>query len=201
MPEPGPLVERRDVVRTLLRELVVVAAVVSIAGCVGLAPGRQSGGATPSADATSAVANDGTFEVRISTPSAHVAADGTITIESSLTYVGTDRTATVAGSGTGLVVFGVRQLDGSHVVTPAWTADCAQRTMTAGVAVTQPFAKSGGYSNDDPDAPFMRAYFAERPLRLPPGRWRISATAIVYVGTCSADGSHQVSADVDVDVR
>jgi hypothetical protein len=187
---------------TFARPIVVVAALFVIAGCVGVAPEGQGGRvATASADAMSTVANDGIFELRISTPSARVRTDDTITIESSLTYVGPERIVTVAGSGSGLVVFGVRQLDGPHLVSPGWTTDCAARTMTAGVPVAQPFAKSGGYTNDDPDAAFIRAYFAERPLRLPPGRWRISATAIVYVGTCSADGSHQLSADVDVDVR
>jgi hypothetical protein len=41
--------------------------------------------------------------------------------------------------------------------------------MDRGQVLAMPFAKSGGFSADDPHAAFWRQYFADPALRLPTG--------------------------------
>ena len=88
-----------------------------------------------------------------------------------LEYVGT-QTLTVLHSDP-LLVFGVLGglLDGSYAV-----QDSLNRTEFApGEVARFDFAKSGGYSADDPNAPFLRAFYAEKALILPPGSYTIFA--------------------------
>jgi hypothetical protein len=50
----------------------------------------------------------------------------------------------------------------------------------------QPYVKSVGWSNDDPDAALYRAFAADPKLHLPPGRWRVTAEVSGFLAPCDA---------------
>lgn len=89
----------------------------------------------------------------------------------------------VWGSGTGIVFFSVtRQEDGLSSGPPVSQGDCARYELPPGEPTVVPFAKSGGWSPGDPNADFLRTYFSEPELILPPGTWRIDITTSGTLG-------------------
>lgn len=89
----------------------------------------------------------------------------------------------LTGSGSGLVFFSVTRLeDGLTSGPPGSRLDCRAYSLSPNEPMTVPFAKSGGFSPDDPNAAFMEAYFADPELTLPPGTWRIGVSAIGNLG-------------------
>jgi hypothetical protein len=86
------------------------------------------------------------------------------------------------GSGSGLIAFAFREIDGRRQMGPAWTADCRTYDLAAGSPISSAIVKAGGYSDDQPDAAFCMAFFADPLVRLPAGRWEITATAQFAVG-------------------
>ena len=90
----------------------------------------------------------------------------------------------LSGSGSGLVFFSVTRVDdGLTSGPPGMTLDCVQHVMAPGEPNVVPFSKSGGWSDDDPNAAFLRIYFAEPELTLPSGTWRIDVTTAADRGT------------------
>jgi len=183
--------------------LAVVA--VLVAGCIqgAGAPGQASppGSSSTSPTPSRVTKSDGTFEVTISTPNAHVAPNEPITIRTTLTYVGPKPSIEAAGSGGGLVAFSLEEVGGTRSIHSAITADC--RTgyrFTRGVPVEQRFGKSGGFSQEDPNADFIRTYLTDPVLRLPAGRWRVVADLNASEGTCTADGGHVLSVPLEITV-
>lgn len=90
----------------------------------------------------------------------------------------------LVGSGGGLLAFDTVEVDGRRRMEAAWTADCAPFRLDPGAPLTAGLAKSGGYSAEDPDAAFYRAFFADPLFRLLEGRWEIAAVATFAVGEC-----------------
>ena len=94
-----------------------------------------------------------------------------------------DEPIVLSGSGSGLVFFSVTRLEDGLTSGPAaHTDDCATHELPAGVTTTVPFAKSGGWSENDPNAAFLRTFFSEPELTLPAGRWRIDITTAGSIG-------------------
>ena len=83
----------------------------------------------------------------------------------------------IGGSGAGLIGFRYSQVGGRIVVDPIWTADCARHQVTAAAPMRSVLTKSGGWSQDEPDAAFFEAFFEGDGVRLPPGVWDITAIA------------------------
>ncbi len=93
-----------------------------------------------------------------------------------LTYLGpADAIVARGSSNPSLIGFSVERDDPPLRIGPAFTTDCGAHEMTRGVVVEYPLAKSGGYSPDEPFAPFYAAYFDSPELQLPAGTWTISA--------------------------
>jgi hypothetical protein len=89
----------------------------------------------------------------------------------------------LSGSGSGVVFFSVTRLDdGLTSGEPAWTSDCVPHIVNPGEPIVVPFSKSGGWSEEDPNAAFLRTYFSEPELTLPSGAWRIDVTAAATIG-------------------
>ncbi len=122
-----------------------------------------------------------------------------IAVHAVLTYTGTDASFVPAGSGEGLVAFGLRQLDGTLDMEAAVTADCVPHPMTPGVPQTIPFFKSGAYEPEASDAGFWSRFFADPLLHLPPGRWSIIAQGSMGGPEC-APPLHDLTATVVVTV-
>jgi hypothetical protein len=83
-------------------------------------------------------------------------------------------------------MFGLKQLDGTLEMGGAQDAVCDHKSYDRGVATPIPFAKSGGFTDDDPNAPFYRQFYGDPRLILPPGRWRLSITSDGFLGDCQA---------------
>ena len=111
--------------------------------------------------------------MRVTAQPAVVAAGEPIEVQATLVHAGPGPLV-VSGSGSGIVSFSVTRLsDGLSSGPPAWTDDCAIHELPAGEEIVVPFSKSGGWSEDDEHADFLRTYFSDPELSLPPGTWRI----------------------------
>jgi hypothetical protein len=95
----------------------------------------------------------------------------------------------LGGSGGGVIAFSYAEIGGRRRLDPIWTADCAPHLLTAQKPFTEPLAKSGGFSNDDPDAEFYRAFLTAPTVALPAGIWQIGAVASFVEGAGCA-GTH-----------
>jgi hypothetical protein len=157
----------------------------------------QPTGVAPTGEAPMDVANDGTFELVMSASRAAYPAFEPIDISTSLEYLGPASSIIATGSGSGLVGFGVQQIDGVHATGTGGTADCRDYGFTRGERTAVPFGKSGGYSEDDPDAAFLKDYFADPQLRLPPGSWRVYAIAQFTLGGCGGE-LHELRAEITI---
>lgn len=111
-----------------------------------------------------------------------VAAGQPISVEAVVTNDGADPIV-LSGSGSGFVFFSVTRVeDGLTSGPPVWTDDCAPHVLHPGEPVVVPFAKSGGWSEEEPNASFLRTYFADPELTLPSGTWRIDVQTHGWVG-------------------
>ena len=72
----------------------------------------------------------------------------------------------LAGSGSGLINFEYKALDGSHDVVPVLSADCKAYRLDDGKTMSTPLKKSGGYTETQPDAGFYRSFFADPVVHL-----------------------------------
>jgi hypothetical protein len=109
-----------------------------------------------------------------------VAAGQPIEVEVTLTNDG-DEPIVLSGSGSGVIFYSVTRLeDGLTLGDSLRTGDCATQVLREPIIV--PFSKSGGWSEEDPNADFLRAYFADPQLRLPSGTWRIDVAVLANIG-------------------
>jgi hypothetical protein len=106
---------------------------------------------------------------------------------------------TIVGSGGGVLGFGFAEVGGRRQMGPAWTADCANHPLAADRPIVSPITKSGGYSDDQPDAAFYRAFFADPLIHLPAGEWDITAVAEFVERECGGPG-HTLEATIRVRV-
>jgi hypothetical protein len=145
------------------------------------------GGPAPSPEAVWASVESGDFRLTITAPRATWDSDEVIEVEATLEYLGDEEVVSLWGSGAGVVNFGLVEESGDRRMDPVWEADCGPHEITPDEPLGFPFTKSGSYSEDDPDADFWEAYFADPELRLPAGEWQVFAQASFDPGeTCTA---------------
>lgn len=145
---------------------------------------------------------DASFRLTLEADQDRYRAGQAIEVMATLTYLGpADAVVARGSSNPGLIGFSVESDDPAIRISPAFTTDCGPHEMTRDVAVEYPLAKSGGYSPDEPLAPFYAAYFASEELRLPAGTWTISAGGGWYVGDCGRGQLHELGASVTVTVE
>lgn len=155
----------------------VAATLLLLAAC-----GGQTDATPLVAPVARAEATRNDITLRAVADSTSVAGDEVIGVTATLERIGPGPQQ-LSGSGSGLVFFSVTRLeDGLTSGPPGSTLDCRAYSLSPNEPMTVPFAKSGGFSPDDPNAAFMEAYFAEPELTLPPGTWRIDVTAIGTLG-------------------
>lgn len=159
------------------------------------------GSADPPADLPlSNVAEADGFTLDVTVDDPVVLSGDQITLEASLAFNGPGN-ATLSGSGAGPVAFSVtRPSDGLTSGGPAWTGDCVRLEFAAGDAKRYPFEKSGGYSEDEPNAGFLREYFSQPELRLPVGRWRIDVIAVGAMGEDCSGPTLNLETWIEVEV-
>jgi hypothetical protein len=147
-----------------------------------------------------AEAADGEFRLVLKAASARSAFGAPIALVTELHYVGREPKVQLAGSGSGLVIVSMSQLDGPLEIGGAATADCQRYVIAPGLPMVRPYVKAGGWDGDDPNAAFYRAFFADPLLRLPRGTWRFFATGEFYIGDCPGP-LHKLNATLDLVVE
>jgi hypothetical protein len=107
---------------------------------------------------------------------------------------------TIAASGGGPIGFGIAEVEGTRVMGPASSADCASFEIVNGSPITSGIKKSGGWSGEDRNAAFYEAFFTDREeLHLPAGAWDITAYASFSEGDCGPS-PHELSAPIRIEV-
>jgi hypothetical protein len=143
---------------------------------------------------------DGTFAIEIRTPMDRYSPTDAIPIVTNFMYLGPEARKAVTGSST-LVTFRLEQIDGPLDMGGGADTICAHYDLTARQPVGVPFAKSGGWSNDDPRAGFWIAYFNDMELHLPAGSWRITASLDVIAAPDCQGQQHRLDASVSFRVE
>ena len=144
---------------------------------------------------------DGMFRLTIQSDQDRYRAGQLIDVAAALTYIGPASGTVALGSGSSLVGFRLQRAEPPLRIDPAYTSDCKSYQMVPDAPLEYPFSKSGGFSADDPLAPFYEAYFASPELRLPSGKWTISAEAGFFTGSDCGDVDHSIEAAVTVIVE
>jgi len=158
----------------------------------------------PSADPSSAPQHaqsiDGHFRLDLELPKTIWTAGEPI--EGTATLSLADATsADIGTSGGGPIAFAYIDPKGKHDVEPAWTNDCRSTQLKSDQPIASGLSKSGGFSADDPDAAFFRAFLNGDPIvRLPPGDWTITANAH-FVEEAGCTGKvHLMTASIPIHV-
>ena len=177
------------------RRGAVAAIVLALVAACGQAP-TPSG---PTGQPIVVVGRDAGFALSMRVGSDVVDAGVPIDVSSILTWEGAAPSATIWGSGGGPVSFSLEQVGGPLNIGGAMTADCAKHEYARLVPTAIPFQKSGGYTADDPNAAFYRTYFADPVLRLPAGRWKLTAIANGYLKPCDMN-ARQVNITLQAEI-
>ncbi len=149
---------------------------------------------------------DGTFTLTITSPKDRYVVGSPIEVSATLEYVGASSQIQVSGT-PGVPGFGVQRLDGSEHAEPGYRLSCVSYSFDHARPVAFPFSKSGGFTPEDPNAEFMKAYLniagdhADPSLRLPAGTWRIFADMDLAEGGCAGPTHHHLQAAVTIVVR
>lgn len=124
----------------------------------------------------------------MSTPKAIWSAEEAIDIGASLAYLGDQADATLFGSGSGVLGFSVEELTGDKEMGAAWHDDCKGYTIGTHQPISAAYRKSGGWGEEDPNAAFYKAFFADPLFHLPRGQWKITALAMFSFGNVCGQG-------------
>ena len=160
--------------------------VMILGACAAPAPAPTSADGTDQADGSTPLQNvvaDVPFELAIRAERGRYAPGQPIEVSATLRHIA-DAPAVFGGAAGGLVVFSVRNADGRIDTEWAMDAACERYLLEPNEAIDVPFQKSGGVGEADADAAFLREYFSDPLLRLPDGRWIVTAHAIIAEGDC-----------------
>lgn len=178
------------------RLLFPAAAALILAGCsvtptpTPLGSDAQPGPTTPEL-AAGTVSGHG-MTLSVTAEPAVVAAGEPIDVQAVVTNDGAEPIV-LSGSGAGFVFFSVTRVeDGLTSGEPVMTSDCAPHVVPPREPVTVPFSKSGAWSDEDPNAAFLRTYLADPELTLPSGTWQID------ISTAATIGEHCVGEPLDL---
>lgn len=184
------------------------------AGASELPSGAPDASASPMADATvpsaatgpdiagmplEASSRAGPFVLEIRSSQDRYRAGQVIQIAATLDHRGTSGdTYRVYGPSSGLFGFRLASSDGTVMTDLVSTADCTEHVLRTGQQF--PFVKNGGWSDASP--PFIRSYFEHprEPLRLPAGRWTVTAQAGIHLTDGCRDDQTTLSASVTITV-
>ena len=195
-------VEARHRVRmswvTPLVALVVVVIGVTLLEAGNLPGATSSPSAAPSGEVVSTT-QSGDFELTVRATKGRYVAGEPIEISAMLTYLGQEATVRIAHGNGSPMSFGIVEPVNGLTLSPSWRASCEQSELTRGVPLDKAFAKSGGFSGDDPRAAEWERFYAEPALMLPVGTWHPYVSAQFSSGSCSANGMG-LRAEIEIEV-
>ena len=171
---------------------------IAVTACGGSSPSPPIASIAPvGAERASDV--QGAFQLTFELPKTTYRAGEAIEGRATLAVIG-DAAVAFGSSGGGPFVFDFAEVDGPRRVGGAMTADCAPYRLEPGRPMTSAITKSGGFSADDPEAPFYRAFLADPVVSLPAGDWRITAGASLVEGVGCSGASRNLAAPIVVHV-
>ena len=172
------------------------------AGTPGMTPGR-SPQATPNGTDSGPVTvttRSGDFELMLASRTGRYTPDEPIELAATLIYHGVApieiahaQGANIPALGNGVgpdadgrpgpVGFGiVEPVVGDLALATFWRESCERLTLLPGESLLVPFAKSAGFSSDDPRADAYRAFLLDPDLKLDAGTWHPYAAAEFSIG-------------------
>ena len=138
------------------------------------------------------------FELKLYADKDTYTADEEIHIRATLEYKGPADTVTVWH---GLPYIGFWISDGGDFETGGATLTVLTSTeLEKGMLYEFPYKKSGGYSENDPDADFWRAFYAEDALKLPTGTYTVSVSGAFHVSEQMRPGEEGPSCALQITV-
>jgi len=157
------------------RSWVLVALVATL---LVAAVGILGSGSQPAYGPVVETVRQGDFELTIRSAKGLYAPGEPINIEASLTYRGTEAEAHVihaGGAASSPINFLIREPIFGATLDGIWEASRNRTSLTRGVALDVPFAKSGGWQSPPPEE--FQTWLAEPGLQLPSGTWHVAAIA------------------------
>jgi hypothetical protein len=140
---------------------------------------------------------DGDFALTLRSERSSYLRGEPIVVTAFLTYTGSEPEVDIAHDSAGPVRFEIREpLYGADVMWNVSRLMCGHSTLVRDVPSTIPFRKAGGYSNHDPAADALHAFFSDQVLRLPAGTWHLRA--IAGIGPCMGLPSPGAQMDVEI---
>ena len=169
--------------------VVVIGAVVATVLKIGPGPSDSSSGSTDAANGPiESTTRSGDFELTVRSAKGRYAVDEPIDIDASLTYRGGApvQIAHAMGAAESPLGFGIEEaVLGDLRITPTTQDACVRSTLEPGRPLIVAFAKSGGWSGDDPRSADYRAFMQDPVLRLGSGTWHVYALASFSIGECA----------------
>ena len=179
------------------RAVATILALGLVVACTS-APTSEPQTSPPPAEQT---AEDAQFRLTIRMASSVQRAGEPIDLETTLAYLGPDIAVIVGSDWSPPVWFELEHLDGDlDLDGPVSLLTCNLTPIDAGVPLTIPFIKNGGYSGDDPDAAYWKTFFDDPALRLPAGRWRLSSNFQGVTSDRCEGAMHRLRASITFDV-
>ncbi len=175
--------------RRLILPVLVVA--LGFAAC--------GGGTEPSSAPVTATAVDGPYRLTFTMPRATWAASDAISGTATLALTSGERVV-LSGSGAGPIGFGFTEVGGDRQMGPAWTADCALHPLSVAAPIVSAITKSGGWSDDQPDAAFYRGFFSDPETHLPEGVWDVTALAEFSESSDCSGGPAELRATIRLSI-
>ena len=171
---------------------------IVLGACAGQAPPSPASQSVGAAQRASDV--QGAFQLTFELPRTTYRAGEAIEGRATLGVIGGAAVA-FGASGGGPFVFDFAEIGGRRRVGGAMSADCAPYRLEPGRPMVSAITKSGGYSADDPEAAFARAFLDGNPVvRLPAGDWRITAGASLIECEGCSGASRTLAAPIVIHV-
>ncbi len=150
---------------------------------------------TPSAGPVVGSKSDGVLRLDLTTPHGGSGPEDLIEPVATLTFLGPGPSVTF-GHGAPTIDFRIEEIGGDRVMSGGVDTICESTDLALGRPETFAFIKGG-----EVGLGFDRAWFDDPTLRLPVGRWRISAVLIAYVDHCGPGADiHQLTTENVIEV-
>jgi hypothetical protein len=149
--------------------MLILVSAISMAGCSQAGSNREAAGEGPMVFE----ARNENFAIKTYIDKLEFNENEEIKLYSTIEYIGENESIRIWS---GEPYFHYLIHDGSKYINDSVVLDVLKETvLKKGEVYTIPFAKSGGFTQEDPDAEFWEQYFAEKELKLPAGDYTFTA--------------------------
>ena len=155
--------------------MLILVSVLFFVGCSQAGASQEATGAEPLVFE----ARDENFAIKTYIDKLEFNEDEEIKMYSTIEYIGKNESIKIWS---GEPYFHHLIHDGDKYINSGIVQDVLKETvLKKGEVYTIPFAKSGGFTQEDPDVKFWEKYFSEKELRLPAGDYTFTAVTDFYL--------------------